>query len=102
MPDAITPYEALLQAVETAGSQSALARACGVGQPAVWKWLQVKRLPAEYVLRIEAETGVSRHDLRPDIYPREVPHAPGAFTGVDRGTANVSFNGHAISQQARA
>ncbi|KNH02633.1 hypothetical protein J121_417 [Qipengyuania citrea LAMA 915] len=30
-----------------------------------------KRLPAEYVLRVEAATDISRHDLRPDIYPRE-------------------------------
>ena len=61
-----------------------------------------KRVPAEYVLRIEAATGVSRHDLRPDIYPREVPHAPGAFIGVDRATARVSFNGTAVSQNGRA
>lgn len=28
-------------------------------------------MPAEYVRIAEAATGVSRHDLRPDIYPRE-------------------------------
>ena len=74
MLDALTPFEALQKAVETAGSQSALARLCGVGQPAVWKWLQSsKRVPAGYVLRIEASTGVSRHLLRPDIYPSTLP-----------------------------
>lgn len=28
-------------------------------------------LPAEYVLATERATGISRHDLRPDLYPRE-------------------------------
>lgn len=65
-----TPFEALALAVQRAKGQSALARICSVTQPAVWKWLQSgKRLPAEYVLAVEAATGVSRHLLRPDIYP---------------------------------
>lgn len=47
-----------------------MARICGLAQPSVWKWLQSgKRLPAEHVLKVEAATGVSRHLLRPDIYP---------------------------------
>lgn len=87
----LTPYEALQLAVERAGSQSEFARICGVGQPAVWKWLDSgKRLPAEHVLKIEAATGVSRHDLRPDIYPRglqdDCPFCPptSRFLTVDR------------------
>ena len=32
---------------------------------------RARRASAEYVLAIEAATGVSRHDLRPDLYPRE-------------------------------
>lgn len=68
-----TPFEALQNAVDQAGSQSALARICGVSQTAVWKWLQSsKRLPAEYCLAVERETGVSKHLLRPDIYPADV------------------------------
>lgn len=71
------PLEALKASVASLGGQSALARVCGVGQPAVWKWLQSsKRLPAQHVLAVERATGVSRHALRPDIYPREVDHAP--------------------------
>jgi len=61
-------------ALEAAGgSQSQLARICGVSQPTVWGWIHKGRqiIPAEYVLLIERETGVSRHDLRPDLYPRE-------------------------------
>jgi len=63
--------------VDAAGSQSKLARALGVSSTAVWKWVQSsKRLPAEYVLTAERLYGVSRHDLRPDIYPRNYPPAP--------------------------
>ena len=62
----------LKRAVEIAGGQSAFAKLCGVSQPGVWAWLNGnKPLPAEFVLKVEAETGVSRHRLRPDIYPRE-------------------------------
>ena len=67
-----SPFEALTALVDKAGSQSALARQLGVSQTAVWKWLQSsKRLPAEYVLKAESLYGVSRHLLRPDIYPIE-------------------------------
>lgn len=96
-----TPFEALKDAVKTAGSQQAMATICGVTQTAVWKWLQSsKRLPAEYVLRVEAATGVSRHHLRPDIYPVEVHALPPRFMGVDRGAARVSFNRAGVSKQA--
>jgi DNA-binding transcriptional regulator YdaS (Cro superfamily) len=74
-----TPSEALALAVEKAGSQAALARICGVSQPAVWKWAHsAKRLPPEHVLTVEAATGVSRHALRPDIYPLPSPLCPQA------------------------
>ncbi|MFZ3485308.1 transcriptional regulator [Sphingomonas sp. 3-13AW] len=54
------------------GSQAAMARLLGIAQPSVWKWLQAEKpLPAEHVLKVEEATGISRHDLRPDIYPRD-------------------------------
>jgi DNA-binding transcriptional regulator YdaS (Cro superfamily) len=69
--DHLTPAEALDLATTRVGSQSKLARLCKVSQPAVWGWLnKLKQLPAEHVLTVEAATGVSRHDLRPDLYPR--------------------------------
>jgi DNA-binding transcriptional regulator YdaS (Cro superfamily) len=62
--------EALHRAISIAGGQSAFARICGISQPAVWLWVRKgKPLPAEHVLKVEAETGVSRHELRPDLYP---------------------------------
>lgn len=61
---------ALVRAVERAGGQSAFARLIGVSQPAVWAWVHYgRRLPAEFVLVVEAATRVSRYELRPDIYP---------------------------------
>lgn len=63
---------AIVEAVRRAGSQSALARLIGTSQATVWKWLN-KGLPITpvLVLAIEAATGVSKHDLRPDLYPRD-------------------------------
>lgn len=67
----LSPFQALKTAVARAGGQSAFARALGITQGSVWKWLQSsKRLPGEHVLATEAKFGVSRSDLRPDLYPR--------------------------------
>lgn len=85
-----TPFEALKTAVSRAGSQTAFANFIGVKQSTVWKWLQCEKpLPAEYVLKAEQKTGVSRHLLRPDIYPIDhPPFAPDA--GI---VTNASGNG---------
>lgn len=58
------------RAVEAAGGQTKLALKIGKTQGHISKWLQRGRVPAECVLPIERASGVSRHDLRPDIYPR--------------------------------
>jgi DNA-binding transcriptional regulator YdaS (Cro superfamily) len=62
---------ALQLACRTVGGQKALADRLGVRQSTVWYWLaRSKRgVPAEYVMPIEAATGISRHLLRPDIFP---------------------------------
>jgi DNA-binding transcriptional regulator YdaS (Cro superfamily) len=67
--------EALRKAIDNAGGQTALARALGLkSQGSISNWLlRDKRVPAERVLEVERATGVSRHDLRPDLYPREPP-----------------------------
>jgi DNA-binding transcriptional regulator YdaS (Cro superfamily) len=65
---------------------------CEVSATAVWKWLNSsKRLPAEHVLAVEAATGISRHLLRPDIYPADLGPSP-AWRGVDNGAQRVAFN----------
>lgn len=76
MVDSITPHEAIRKAVDALGSQGALAEQIGLSTTSVWKMVNnARRASAEYVLAIEAATGVSRHDLRPDLYPREDPPA---------------------------
>jgi DNA-binding transcriptional regulator YdaS (Cro superfamily) len=63
---------ALLRACKTVGSQQALANAIGLrSQGTIAGWLRRERVPAGRVLDIERVSGVSRHDLRPDIYPIE-------------------------------
>jgi DNA-binding transcriptional regulator YdaS (Cro superfamily) len=102
-----TPYESLQAAVARAGSQSALARVCGVSQTAVWKWLQsTKRLPAEYCLTVEAATGVSKHLLRPDIYPADLSSislpVDDASGSVGPGGPTVDFDQAALLKRASA
>lgn len=66
-----TPLE---RAVDELGSQAALAKALNVKPQHVWNWLnRDKKVPAEQVLAIEAATSgkVTRHELRPDLYPEE-------------------------------
>lgn len=61
----------LQRAVKIVGGQSALGRAVGVSQQAVWNWLRMPQVPAEYAPKIEAATDgqVTRSDLRPDLWP---------------------------------
>jgi len=58
--------EALKRAVEKTGGQAAFARAIGVTPQAVSQWVEV---PPLRVLKVESVSGVSRHELRPDLYP---------------------------------
>jgi DNA-binding transcriptional regulator YdaS (Cro superfamily) len=71
---------ALKRAVQLAGGQSRLAARLRditgrpIKQAHVWNWLnRGDVLPAEMVIPIEqaVDGGVSRHELRPDIYPAE-------------------------------
>lgn len=43
----------------------AIAAACKVSRQAVHKW---KSIPAEHCLALEQATGISRYQLRPDVY----------------------------------
>jgi DNA-binding transcriptional regulator YdaS (Cro superfamily) len=63
--------DALKRAVEIAGGQKPLADRINTTQSNVWYWLERSKngVPAEFVIAIERETGVPRHELRPDLYP---------------------------------
>jgi DNA-binding transcriptional regulator YdaS (Cro superfamily) len=65
----------LAAAVRKVGSQSAYARLVGRSQSSIYERLRdLKDVPATDVLKVEAETGISRHVLRPDLYPDESGH----------------------------
>jgi TorA maturation chaperone TorD len=53
------------RAIEAAGGIAQLARKIGIAQPSVSNW---NRVPAQRVIAVEAATGVSRKQLRPDLY----------------------------------
>lgn len=57
---------ALDRAIKAAGTAKDLAAQIGVTPQALSQWRQV---PPLRVLEIERLTGVSRHELRPDLYP---------------------------------
>lgn len=64
----------LQRAIKKVGSQAELARRIGKQQAHVWNWLhRDNKIPAESVLEIERATEgeVTRHELRPDLYPPE-------------------------------
>lgn len=58
----------LTRAIEMSGGVRALARRLGVSQPAISMW---KRIPVDRVAEVESITGISRADLRPDIFDQE-------------------------------
>lgn len=62
----------LQRAIAKAGSQAALARLTGISQPNFSRWLKAGRpVPAEAAIAIEKAVGVSRTELRPDLWPAE-------------------------------
>nr|WP_241678173.1 YdaS family helix-turn-helix protein [Pseudomonas kitaguniensis] len=60
-------------AAKAAGSQTALAKELGCTPQNVQWMCSTGSVPAKHVLKIEAVTGVSRHQLRPDLYPEASP-----------------------------
>ena len=66
------PREALNRAMKAVGGQAALAKEIGVTAQAVSQWEEV---PPLRVLAVERVSGVSRHELRPDLYPAEPAEA---------------------------
>lgn len=72
----------LAAAVRMAGSQTAFGALIGKRQSVINDWLREGRpLPAEHVLTVEKATGISRHALRPDIYPIDESPSPGTRPG---------------------
>lgn len=56
------------RAAVAVGGFGRLAGSLRITRQALYQW---ERVPSARVLEIERVSGVSRHDLRPDLYPRE-------------------------------
>jgi DNA-binding transcriptional regulator YdaS (Cro superfamily) len=69
----VNETSAIAQACEHVGGQGELGRLLGVTPQAVHLWVRRGRCPADRVLAVEAATSgrISRHALRPDLYPAE-------------------------------
>ncbi len=52
------------------GTQRELARALGVTPQPLTKWKNRDRVPANRVLDVERISGISRHEIRPDVFGR--------------------------------
>ncbi len=50
------------------GMARSLSLQLGISRQAVSQW---KKVPVLQVLKVEKLTGISRHVLRPDVYPAE-------------------------------
>lgn len=61
--------DSIKKAIDVVGSQAALSRACGVSQPAVFRWLNGSRVKADYVMSIVRATNgqVKAYEIRPDL-----------------------------------
>ena len=76
----------LARAIDKAGGVAELSRKIGIAQPSVSNWNQV---PAQRVIAVEAATGVSRRELRPDLYDEsELASPKPAVDPVDAGRAH--------------
>lgn len=67
----MTPESALQKAITICGGQAELARALNIRRQAVHKW---RKCPASHAIPLEIATGkkVTRQQLRPDLYPKEI------------------------------
>lgn len=60
---------AVAKAVAAKGSNAALAEAINVHESAVSLWKTGRRVvPPQYCIPIELATGVTRYELRPDVF----------------------------------
>lgn len=64
---------AVASAAKAVGSQTSLAKVLGCTPQNVQRMCATGKVPAKHVLKIEAASGVSRHELRPDLYPEASP-----------------------------
>lgn len=70
-PKVKSPKQALLDAIDKAGSQTNLANLLGLNNPSQISSMLNRdgQASVKWCLKISQATGVPCHELRPDIYP---------------------------------
>lgn len=63
--------KALDRAIKQAGGLTAFAHKVDASPQVVSNWRKRKKIPAVRVLDVERASGIPRHELRPDLYPKE-------------------------------
>ena len=68
----------LTKAIKSAGTATNLATMLGIKPMSVSRWKNRYQgvVPAARVLQIHAATGVTPHELRPDLYPNPTDGLP--------------------------
>ncbi|EHE2701391.1 TPA: helix-turn-helix domain-containing protein [Escherichia coli] len=68
----------LTKAIKSAGTATNLATMLGIKPMSVSRWKNRYQgvVPADRVLQIYAATGVTPHELRPDLYPNHTDGLP--------------------------
>lgn len=56
------------RAFRSIGGAASVGRLCGVSTQAAHKWLKRGVVPAEHVRTVEGGSGVTRYELRPDVF----------------------------------
>ncbi len=63
--------EKIRQRLTERGVRASIAKHFDISQQAVDQWVQKDSVPPGRVLGVESLTGISRQELRPDLYPME-------------------------------
>jgi DNA-binding transcriptional regulator YdaS (Cro superfamily) len=96
-------FDALKRAIVIAGSQSAVAKAAGCTPGNIWQLVKKRRpLPARWVPKVSAATGVPKHELCPDVFTPEHPQPPAIDRIVAGGEAAASCDRPPILQVGEA
>lgn len=68
----------LSKAIKQAGGQAQLAREIGLSRSSVNRWIHKfnGRVPPEHLIHIYHFTGVTPHELRPDLHPTPTSGIP--------------------------
>lgn len=76
--------ETLQRAIDVAGSTKKFAQKLGISEQAVGRWKNKYKgtVPATRVLEVFQVTGVTPHELRPDLYPNPTDGLPKQHTSA--------------------